>query len=201
MKITIDDELCIKHDLPLEKLLLILLIKSTDSIPELIVEMLNDQMIIKNDLDKGSYLITQRWNEVAETIILDSDKNSKPIDELESLILKLQEIFPTGKKDGTNQYWRGNKRELLLRLKKFFKLYGEDYDHETIINAAKAYVTSFNGNYSHMRILKYFIWKDEKKRSEDGTGMIVETSDLANYIENSNNSEQSSSNDWTTTLN
>ena len=52
-----------------------------------------------------------------------------------------------------------------------------------------------------MRILKYFIWKDEKKRSEDGTGMIVETSDLANYIENSNNSEQSSSNDWTTTLN
>ena len=74
MKITIDDELCIKHGLPLEKLLLILLIKSTDSIPELIVKMLNDQMIIKNDLDKGSYLITQRWNEVAETIILDSDK-------------------------------------------------------------------------------------------------------------------------------
>ena len=43
-----------------------------------------------------------------------------------------------------------------------------------------------------MRILKYFIWKDEKKINEDGERYIEETSDLASWIENagSENSNQ-----------
>lgn len=49
-----------------------------------------------------------------------------------------------------------------------------------------------------MRILKYFIWKDEKRVSEDGTLRIVETSDLATMLENKNSSQYSDL--WTSTI-
>ena len=50
-----------------------------------------------------------------------------------------------------------------------------------------------------MRILKYFIWKDEKKLNQNGELYIEETSDLASYIENEGQ-EDSIENDWTSTL-
>ena len=51
-------------------------------------------------------------------------------------------------------------------------------------SATKKYVESFNGNYTYMRVLKYFIWKDEKRVDSDGMGYVNEISDLATYIEN-----------------
>ena len=57
----------------------------------------------------------------------------------------------------------------------------------------------FNGDYTYMRILKYFIWKDEKKLNQNGELYIEETSDLASYIENEGQ-EDSIENDWTSTL-
>ena len=35
-----------------------------------------------------------------------------------------------------------------------------------------------------MRILKHFIWKDERKIDGEGKGYIEEVSDLATWIEN-----------------
>ena len=81
------------------------------------------------------------------------------------------------------------KREISLRLKKFFKLYDNTYTDEQILTAAKNYVETFNGQYNYMRVLKYFIWKDEKKLTEDEKIQVVEISDLANYIENANNNK------------
>ena len=107
------------------------------------------------------------------------------------------EIFPAQKKQGTCHYFRGNRKDISLRLKKFFKLYGNSYTKEQILEAARKYVASFNGNYSYMRILKYFIWKDERKTDSEGKGYIEETSDLASYIDN--NGEESN-NDWTAEL-
>ena len=200
MKITIDEEVCKKYGMTMSELLMIVLVKLGVNILELGEQMASVEMIVPDDTVNGKYVVTQRWNDVAESIILDSDEYKQPIDRLEQLVIKLQKIFPEGKKEGTSQYWRGNKREISLRLKKFFKLYDNTYTDEQILNATKNYVTNFNGNYNYMRVLKYFIWKDEKKLHEDGKIGVVEVSDLANYIENAD-STNDLKDEWTSTLN
>ena len=197
MKITIDENICKQYGLEVAELLAILLVKTSTNIPKLFNNMEYKQYIIKDTFD--GYLVTQKWNDISDSIILDSEKaNAKDENkEIEDLALELMTIFPAQKKQGTCHYFRGNKKDISLRLKKFFKLYGNSYNKEQILEAARKYVASFNGNYSYMRILKYFIWKDEKKTDSEGKGYIEETSDLASYIDN--NGEESS-NDWTAEL-
>ena len=200
MKITIDEDICKKYKITVSEVLMILLIKFETNILELGEQMMATEMIVPHDIIDGRYLVTQRWNDVVENIILDSDKYKQPIDRLDQLVTQLQKIFPEGKKEGTSQYWRGNKREISLRLKKFFKLYDNIYTDEQILTAAKNYVKGFNGRYNYMRVLKYFIWKDEKKMTEDEKIQIIEVSDLANYIENADNTNDLKD-EWTSTLN
>lgn len=181
MNIAINDDICNKYGLSLPELLIILALKH-DNIENIIASLETKGAVVK-DVFEG-YLITQRWDDVASNILLDSDVDSQSPDRISNLAVKLMEVFPKEKKAGTNHYFRGNVKDISLKLKKFFKLYGNKYSDEQIINAAKAYVSSFNGNYTYMRILKYFIWKPEKKMNEEGKVYIEETSDLATWIEN-----------------
>lgn len=181
MNITINDDVCTKYGLSLPELLVILALKS-DKLENTIAS-LESKGAIVSDVFEG-YLVTQRWDDVASSILLDSDKDRQNPDRIANLATKLMEIFPKEKKSGTNHYFRGNTKDITLKLKKFFKLYGNKYSDEQVLNAAQAYVSSFNGNYTYMRILKYFIWKDDKKMHEDGKFYIEETSDLASWIEN-----------------
>ncbi len=196
MTISINEEICKKNGLDMSELFAILLIKSCEDLAKLFQSM-EDRKILVKDMFKG-YMITQRWDDVASSILLDSDKSSQSPERLENLALKLMEQFPKEKKAGTCHYFRGNKKDNILRLKKFFKLYGK-YTDQQIIDAAKRYVSSFNGNYSYMRVLKYFIWKDDVKTDADGNRYVDEVSDLANWIENAGQ-EDSMNNDWTSTL-
>ena len=189
MNITINDDVCTKYGLSLPELLVILALKY-DKLENTIASLESKEAIV-SDVSDG-YLVTQRWDDVASSILLDSDTDRQSPDRIANLATKLMEIFPKEKKSGTNHYFRGNTKDITLKLKKFFKLYGNKYSDEQVLNAAQAYVSSFNGNYTYMRILKYFIWKDEKKMNEDGERYIEETSDLASWIENagSENSNQ-----------
>ena len=196
MKIEINEDICEKNGLNISELLAILLIKSCEDLSKLFQSMEDKEIIVK-DLFKG-YLITQRWDDVASTILLDSEKTHQSQERLEDLASKLMEIFPKGKKEGTCHYFRGNKKDNILKLKKFFKLYGKFTDQQ-ILDAARNYVASFNGNYAYMRILKYFIWKDETKINSEGTRYIEEVSDLANWIENAG-CEDTLKSDWTVEL-
>ena len=196
MTISINEEICKKNGLDMSELFAILLIKSCEDLAKLFQSM-EDRKILVKDMFKG-YMITQRWDDVASSILLDSDKNHQSPERLENLVVKLMEQFPKEKKAGTCHYFRGNKKDNILRLKKFFKLYGK-YTDQQIIDAAKRYVSSFNGNYSYMRVLKYFIWKDDIKTDADGNRYVDEVSDLANWIENAGQ-EDSMNNDWTSTL-
>lgn len=181
MNITINDDVCTKYGLSLPELLVVLALKS-DKLENTIAS-LESKGAIVSDVFEG-YLVTQRWDDVASSILLDSDKDRQSPDRIANLAAKLMEIFPKEKKAGTNHYFRGNTKDVTLKLKKFFKLYGNKYSDEQVLNAAQAYVSSFNGNYTYMRILKYFLWKDDKKLGEDGKYYIEETSDLATWIEN-----------------
>lgn len=196
MNITISEEVCKKNELNLEELLAILLVKTGTDIPKLFNSLTEKQILVKDIF--GGYMVTQRWDDVASTILLDSDKNKQSPERIENLAVQLAEIFPKEKKAGTCHYFRGNKKDTILRLKKFFKLYGS-YTDEQILEAARKYVASFNGNYSYMRVLKYFIWKDEVKIDGEGNRYVDEVSDLANWIENSGQTNSLTSN-WTSNL-
>ena len=196
MNININEEICKKYGLDVSEVLAVLLIKTCNDIPKLF-SILEEKEIVVRDLLQG-YMVTQRWDDVVSTILLDSDVKAPSPDRLENLATQLMEIFPKQKKLGTCHYFRGNRKDIILRLKKFFKLYGK-YTDEQIVTAAKKYVESFNGDYSYMRILKYFIWKDEVKINSEGDRYVDEVSDLANWIENAGQ-EEDLRNDWATTL-
>ena len=102
------------------------------------------------------------------------------------LARKLKEIYPKGKKPGTNYYWAEGASLIAKRLKTFFDKYGEDFSDEQIINATKKYIESFNGDNSGMRLLKYFIWKD----SVGAGGDVESSSDLLTAMENYSETEQ-----------
>ena len=110
---------------------------------------------------------------------------------------KLREIFPSGKKPGYAYTWRDSVSCIADRLKKFFMKYG-DYSDEQVIEATKAYVASFNGNYTYMQLLKYFIWKNKVTGEEVVRGRVVgeveRQSQLAAWIEDTPDKKTSA--DW-----
>ena len=78
MKITIDEDVCKKYGMTMSELLMILLVKLGVNILELGEQMADIQMIVPHDIENGKYFVTQRWNDITENIILDSDKYTQP---------------------------------------------------------------------------------------------------------------------------
>lgn len=142
---------------------------------------------------QNGWRVTRKGQELLDSVVLDSESSEKSDADILSLAEKLKEVFPAGRKDGTSNYWAEGKALIAKRLKAFFKKYGTDYTDEQIVNAAKKYVESFNGNYQFMRTLKYFIFKDR-----DIAGEREYTSDLLNYLENAGK-EEVLKDDWTST--
>lgn len=196
MTITIDEEVCKNWGLTMPEVLALTLVKTGVDVPVLFAGLEDKKALVKDMFNK--YLVTLGYDEKVASVLLDSDKDRQPQDRIESLAAKMMELFPSGKKQGTSQYYRGNRKDITLRLKKFFKLYGNGFTDKQILEATDKYVKAFNGNYSYMRVLKYFIWKDEKKLDSEGIGYISEVSDLASYIENE--SGVSVDTDWTSSL-
>lgn len=200
MKFTIDEEICKKMGMTLPEVLAVILVKTGVDIGELFKELQQKQIVVTQTTLLGKVImVTQRWDDIVSNILLSSDTAVPSEDRIEKLASTLMQIFPQGKKEGTNTYWRGNIKDTKLKLKKFFKLYGTKYSDEQIITATRKYVESFNGNYSYMRVLKYFIWKDVRKQDSEGNFYIEEVSDLATLIENAGH-EEVLKDDWTSTI-
>ena len=177
MKITIDEAVCKKHNLSFAEVIGLLLVRNTDNAYSLLEKLENEEKVVRVGIPlQENILITGRWDDEVSAIVLESDSTIPSVESLTELASKLREVFPKGMKVGSSA-WRGNIREITLRLQKFFKLYGTQYTLDQIFDATKRYVETFNGDYSRMRILKYFILKHDKETGED-------ISDLANFLEN-----------------
>lgn len=181
MKYSIDEKTALKHHLDINEILALMLLKQGCNIPILIDGMLKRELIVQDMF--GNYIITEHWDDELQKVLLESDKDVPKDTDLNYLVGQLREIFPKGIKTGSAA-WRGNVREIKLRLQKFFKIYENIYSDEAIIEATRKYVESFNGNYTYMRILKYFILKDEIKIDEEGNRYVEQISELANFLEN-----------------
>ena len=180
MKYCIEENVIQRHHLSINELLGLMLFKNGCNPQQLINRMLERELIVQDMF--GNYVVTQHWDDELQKVLLESDAEIPKDNDLNYLVGQLREIFPKGIKTGSAA-WRGNKREITLRLQKFFKIY-DKYTDEELISATKKYVESFNGNYTYMRILKYFILKDEVKIGEDGNRYVEQVSELANFLEN-----------------
>lgn len=179
MKYCIEESVAKRHHLSINELLGLMLFKNGCNPQQLINRMLERELIVQDMF--GNYQLTMHWDDELQKVLLESDVEVPKDNDLNYLVGQLREIFPKGIKTGSAA-WRGNKREITLRLQKFFKIY-DKYTDEEIISATKKYVESFNGNYTYMRILKYFILKDEVKVGEEGR-YVEQVSELANFLEN-----------------
>lgn len=141
------------------------------------------------------YEITRGGIELVEQVLLNSEFKGNDItaDRYEKLAKQLRELYPTGRKPGTNYQWRDSNAIIAKKLKALVKKYGDVFTDEEAIEATKRYINSFNGDYRYMQLLKYFI---SKKKIIDGE--LEETSQLLSFIENKDN--ESINNDWTVEL-
>lgn len=195
MKVTIDEKICLKHNMTLSEVLLALAFRSMQNND--VHNMLQREIIVRKN---NQYLVTQHWSEVLDEILCDSQGNVKTDEEFAALVKKMREAYPAGKVPGSPYLYRGNPKEIMVKLKKFFITYG-NYSDDDIIDAVRRYVATFNGDYRYLKTLKYFISKNEKETGEDGETHIVEHSYLADYLENKENEEGVvTNNDWTTKM-
>ena len=194
--VKLTDKACKKHNLLFNEGMALLAISTT--IDETYKSLVNKGLITKangtmqslnrkyNATDKGIALADELLADSEESIVIKEDG-------IKELSDKLREIYPEGKMPGTSYYYRCNRADIIRKLKSFFRRYGE-YTPEQIIEATRRYVNSFNGNYTYLRLLKYFIWKDENKDGE-----VLSVSQLADWIENKNE-ENATNPDWVTQL-
>lgn len=199
MTICLSKEGCQNNNISIGEALLLLSIHNNADLDLAQKELIKKGYITadRNDLfQQIGWRLTNKGSEVIEAVIVDSDKKSKPDDRLTQLAARLKEIFPKGKKDGTNYYWADGVALIVRRLKLFFKKYGNTYTDEQIIQATSKYVEGFNGNYTYMRLLKYFIFKEKV----GAAGEVEGDSELISYIENAGQ-EENLRNDWTSTIN
>lgn len=222
MTISLNKEACSKNGITLGEALLLLSIANKANLEEAKQALIKKGFITAdrdNLFQQIGWRLTNKGTEVIDSVIIDSDKKQEPNERLTQLATKLKEIFPKGKKDGTNYYWADGIALIVRRLKLFFKKYNsslnkmfeeelfseevptmtiEDFNKfidDRIIHAATKYVESFNGNYQYMRLLKYFIFKEKV----GAAGEVEGDSELISYMENAGQ-EENLKNDWTSTL-
>lgn len=137
----------------------------------------------------GKYTLMEKGQQAIDTINFESAVPIKERCNQVSIAKQLKNLFPKGKKPGTNQYWAEGEAVIAKRLHKFYDKYGK-FDDESIINATKKYIEGFNGDYRFMRTLKYFIYAEKI----NAAGEQESTSDLLTYIENAGEETQLSKN-------
>lgn len=218
MTIRLNKESAAKHGITLDEALYMIIIHNKINL-ELTKESLIQKGLLTADRNETfqqiGWRLTNRGTEVLDSTIIDSDEPKNSGDDfLLEIATKLKEIFPKGKKEGTNYYWAEGTALIVRRLKLFLKKYEEYIRNEfkeefsklnkeefnkvlgnKILHAASKYVDSFNGSYRYMKLLKYFILKEKI----GAAGEVEGESELMNYIENYGQ-EENLRNDWTSTL-
>ena len=198
--ISLNQEGCQKNGISLaEAILMISLINNLD-LKEAETSLISKGLITakRDDLFQPvGWRVTRKGTDLLNTVLLDCDSpNTNSEDPLTSLATKLKGTFPKGKKAGTNYYWADSVTLIIRRLKLFYKKYPNaiQYSEEDIVKAASNYVKGFNGQYTYMKLLKYFIFKEKVGVSQEVEG----ESELLNYLENSD--QESEKEDWVSTL-
>lgn len=185
-KVSINKDVLEKYNLSMDEFLVLLLTYNKANIREvkqsLVEKGLADFSVFDDEL-----VISSATKDLITSISIDSDVKVLSKDkEFKELADKLKELFPKGKKAGTTYMWRDSTAVIARKLKTLVVKYDYQFTEEQAIKATKAYVESFNGDYTYMQLLKYFILKSLPD------GEIK--SDFMSYIENEGQEDELSDN-------
>lgn len=196
MRLTIDQSVLDKHDLSLNEFMVLYLSVNSVNIKSCMDTLVAKGLADKNLFSEGSIVVSDKVKELVSTIAIDSDKSVIDKDaEFIELANELRELYPAGRKEGTTYMWRGTTAEIAKKLKTLVVKYKYSFTREQVIKATKEYISSFNGNYKKMRLLKYFILKSEKD-ADDNVNVI---SELMTLIENEGQTD-AQRDDWMSTM-
>lgn len=196
MRLTIDQTVLDKHDLTISECMVLYLNVNSVDIKSCMDSLVAKGLADKNLFSEGSIVVSDKVKELVSTIAIDSDKSVIDKDaEFIELANELRELYPAGRKEGTTYMWRGTTAEIAKKLKTLVVKYKYSFTREQVIKATKEYISSFNGNYKKMRLLKYFILKSERD-ADDNVNVI---SELMTLIENEGQTEVRRD-DWMSTM-
>lgn len=196
MRLTIDQTVLDKHDLTISEFMVLYLNVNSVNIKSCMDSLVAKGLADKNLFSEGSIVVSDKVKELVSTIAIDSDKSVIDKDaEFIELANELRELYPAGRKEGTTYMWRGTTAEIAKKLKTLVVKYKYSFTREQVIKATKEYISSFNGNYKKMRLLKYFILKSERD-ADDNVNVI---SELMTLIENEGQTEVRRD-DWMSTM-
>lgn len=196
MKLTIDEKVLAKNNLTLNEYLFLLFNAGGGDVHECITTLVAKGWVGANLFDDTKVVLSDNAKEDVFNVLIDSDKLVEDKqDNFEAIANKLREIFPKGNKAGTNYNWRGSTAEIARKLKNLVVKYGCRFTEEEAIEATKAYVASFNGDYKYMKLLKYFLLKTPRNNNGD----VEIESDFMTYLENKGAAEEHNGN-WAVDL-
>lgn len=115
MNYVINEDICKKKGMDLPSLLAVLLVRTGVNITELFNDLVNKEVLVKDMFSEG-FLVTQRWDSTCSDILLSADTSVPSDERLLPLVDTLMSIFPSGKKEGTSLYWKGNRKDNKERL-------------------------------------------------------------------------------------
>jgi len=198
MKYCIDPEEIKKEKLPISTLLFILALYLKDTItPDTFEDVCKRGFVEYDGFDLLNQPInlrlTDRGIEQVETVVLNSEfpTNENQEDDFTRIADKLRELYPKGRKNGTNCMWRDSTQIIAKRLKAIVKKFDIHFTEEEAVEATRKYVNSFNGDYQYMQVLKYFLLKLDKYTGE-------ESSQFLSYLQNEE--ETTVNTNWMETL-
>ena len=196
MRLTIDQTVLEKHNLTVSEFMILYLSANSVDIKSCIDSLIAKGLADKNLFSEGSIVVSDKIKDLVSTIAIDSDKSVIDKDaEFIELANELRELYPAGRKEGTTYMWRGTTAEIAKKLKTLVVKYKYSFTKEQVLKATKEYISSFNGNYKKMRLLKYFILKSERD-ADDNVNVI---SELMTLIENEGQID-AQRDDWISTM-
>lgn len=196
MRLAIDEKILAKNNLTLNEYLLLLFNAKGGDVHECVASLTAKGWAGADLFDDTKVVLSDNTKEKIFNVLIDSDKlvENKQGD-FEAVADKLREIFPKGNKAGTNYNWRGSTAEIARKLKNLVVKYGCRFTEEEAVEATKAYVASFNGDYKYMKLLKYFLLKTPRNNNGD----VEIESDFMTYLENKGAAEEHNGN-WAVDL-
>lgn len=180
MKITIDTEILKSYNLTLEEFYLLLFHCTGKDYITVSNRLIQKNLVSSSVFKNTDFIPPDSTKQLVEKIIIDSNKkvqNTKS--ELEDIAEALRNLYPQGKKPGTTYMWRDSVAIITKKLQSLIVQFDYHFTKEQAIKATETYIKSFNGDYTYMQLLKYFILKKNIK-----TGELQ--SDFMSYIENEN---------------
>ena len=196
MRLTIDQSVLDKHNLTVNEFMVLYLSANSVDTKSCMDSLVAKGLANRDLFAEGGIVLSDKVRDLVTTIAIDSDKSVVDKDaEFIELANELRELYPAGRKEGTTYMWRGTTAEIAKKLKTLVVKYKYTFTKEQVIKATKEYISSFNGNYKKMRLLKYFILKSEKD-ADDNVNVI---SELMTLIENEGQTD-AHRDDWMSTM-